>query len=75
MRTIPGLSPKETRSRGWDGWDWEFESGFLQQAVCLSSEPRGCKRKAPHFGGGLQVAGDVRRDAQGANRAAFDLSL
>jgi hypothetical protein len=30
MRTIPGLSPKETRSRG---WDWEFESGFLQRRV------------------------------------------
>jgi hypothetical protein len=29
-----GSSPKETRSRG---WDWEFESGFLQRWV--SCEP------------------------------------
>jgi hypothetical protein len=42
-----------------------FESCFLQQPVCLSGEPRGCKRKAPHFGGGLRVAGDVRRDVAG----------
>jgi hypothetical protein len=39
--------------------DHEFESAFLQQAVCLSGEPRGRRRKAPHFGGGLRVAGDV----------------
>src|SRR5437868_9465905 len=47
----------------------------LQQPVCLSSEPRGCQRKAPHFGGGLRVAGDVRRDVQAANRDSFALSL
>ena len=45
-------------------WDREFESGLLQQPVCLSGEPRGCQRKAPHFGGGLRAAGDVRRDAR-----------
>jgi hypothetical protein len=56
-------------------WDHEFESAFLQQAVCLSSERRGCRRKVPHFGGGLRVAGDVRRDVQAANRGSFALSL
>src|SRR5438309_4577976 len=55
-------------------WDHEFESPFLQQPVCLSSEPRGCKRKAPHFGGGLRVAGYVRRDVPAANRDSFALS-
>jgi hypothetical protein len=54
---------------------YKFESVFLQQPVCLSSERRGCKRKAPHFGGGLRVAGDVRRDVEAANRASFALSL
>jgi hypothetical protein len=44
--------------------DHEFESAFLQQAVCLSGEPRGCAGKAPHLGGILRVAGDVRRDVQ-----------
>src|SRR5712671_5682027 len=53
------------------GWDREFESPLLQQPVCLSGEPRGCRRKAPHFGGGLWVAGDVRGDVQAANRASF----
>ena len=57
------------------GWDHEFESAFLQQAVCLSGERRGCTGKAPHFGGILRVAGDVRRDVQAANRASFALSL
>ena len=56
-------------------WDQEFESPLLQQPVCLSGEPRGCKRKAPHFGGGLWVAGDVRGDVQAANRASFAISL
>ena len=56
-------------------WDQEFESGFLQQPVCLSGEPRGCMRKAPHFGGGLRVTGDVRRDGQAASRDSFALSL
>jgi hypothetical protein len=55
--------------------DEEFESAFLQQAVCLSGERRGCTGKAPHFGGILRVAGDVRRDVQAANRASFALSL
>ena len=63
---------KETRARR---WDLEFESTSLQQPVCLSGEPRGCKRKAPHFGGGLWVAGDVRGDVQAANRASFAISL
>ena len=57
------------------GWDREFESPLLQQPVCLSGEPRGCRRKAPHFGGGLRVAGDVRRGVQAANRDSFALSL
>jgi hypothetical protein len=48
---------------------------LLQQRVCLSREPRGCRRKVPHFGGGLRVAGDVRRDIQAANRDSFALSL
>jgi hypothetical protein len=55
-----------------DRW---FESAFLQQAVCLSGEPRGCRPKAPHFGGGLRLVGDVRRDVPAANRASFALSL
>src|SRR5438067_1896700 len=42
---------KETRARR---WDLQFESTSLQQPVCLSGEPRGCQRKAPHFGGGLR---------------------
>jgi hypothetical protein len=48
---------------------------LLQQAVCLSGERRGCTGKAPHFGGILRVAGDVRRDVQTPNRASFALSL
>jgi hypothetical protein len=55
--------------------DREFESGFLQQPVCLSGDPRVCRRKVPHFGGVLRVARDVRRDLQAANRASFGLSL
>jgi hypothetical protein len=55
--------------------DRGFESGFLQQGVYLSSAPRGCRRKAPHFGGILRVAGDVRRDVQAANRDSFARSL
>src|SRR5439155_6916557 len=41
------------------GGDLDFESTFLQQAVCLSREPRGRKRKAPQFGGGPRSAGDA----------------
>jgi hypothetical protein len=52
-------------------WDQRFESAFLQQAVCLSGEPRGCRRKAPHFGGILRMAGDLRGDVQGASRGFF----
>jgi hypothetical protein len=48
---------------------------LLQQPVCLSGEPRGCRAKDPHFGGGLHVAGDVRRDEQAANRDSLALSL
>jgi hypothetical protein len=61
--------------RHWRKWDPEFESGLLQQAVCLSGERRDCTGKAPHFGGILRVAGDVRRDVQAGNRASFALSL
>ena len=57
-----------TRDRG-------FESGSLQRRVCLSSEPLGCLRKAPEFGGGLRVTGDVRRDVQGTNRRALAVFL
>jgi hypothetical protein len=67
---ITGIAPAFRRK-----WDQRFESAFLQHAVCLSSEPRGCMRKAPHFGGILRVAGDVRRDVPAANRAFFALSL
>jgi hypothetical protein len=67
---IPALSYRYRRK-----WDQQFESGFLQQAVCLSGERRGCTGKAPHFGGILRVAGDVRRDVQAANLAFFALSL
>jgi hypothetical protein len=56
-------------------WDRQFESGLLQQAVCLGGERRGCTGKAPHFGGILRVAGDVRRDVPAANRDSFALSL
>jgi hypothetical protein len=60
---------------GVQGWDGEFESPLLQQAVCLSGERRDCTGNAPHFGGILRVAEDVRRDVQAANRASFALSL
>jgi hypothetical protein len=56
-------------------WDQKFESAFLQQPVCLSGEPRGWKRKAPQFGGILRMAGDLRTDAQAANRGSFAFSL
>src|SRR5205085_6396098 len=45
--------------------DSQFESASLQRRVSLSSAPWGCRRKAPHFGGGLRVAGDVRRGRAG----------
>ena len=66
-------APPRRNSRSW--WDHEFESPLLQQAVCLSGERRDCTGKAPHFGGILRVAGDVRRDVQTSNRAFFALSL
>jgi hypothetical protein len=62
---------RRQRSGGTEG----SKSGSLQQAVCLSRERRGCTGKAPHFGGILRVAWDVRRDAQAANCASFALSL
>jgi hypothetical protein len=68
----PCWRPSERWRSGWDG---EFESPLLQQAVCLSGERRGCTGKARHFGGILRVAGDVRKDVQAANRASFALSL
>jgi hypothetical protein len=55
--------------------DWKFESGFLQQPVCLSGELRVCRRKAPHFGGGLRAAGDVRTYVLAANWDYFAVSL
>src|SRR5258705_12313224 len=42
--------------------DRGFESTYLQRGVCLSSEPRGCRRKAPHFGGGLRWLGHCAGD-------------
>jgi len=79
QRTVRGpelpmlrFQPKETRIHK---WDQEFESAFLQQPVCLSGEPRGWKRKAPQFGGILRMAGDLRTDAQAANRGSFAFSL
>ena len=60
-RSAPFIRSEPCVCRRVRGWDLEFESGFLQRPVCLSGDPRGCKRKAPHFGGGLRVAGDVRR--------------
>jgi len=51
--------------------DREFESVSLRRPVRLSSEPRGRRRKAPHFGGGLRVAGDVRRDVPVTNRCSL----
>jgi hypothetical protein len=74
-RALPDApAPPKLRDRV-RGWDLEFESALLQQPVCLSSEPWGYWRKAPHFGGGLRVAGDVRRDAQATNRDSLALSL
>jgi hypothetical protein len=70
MRTLAMLS-----STSLSRWDRQFESGLLQQAVCLSGERRGCTGKAPQFRGILRVAGDVRRDVQAANRASLALSL
>jgi hypothetical protein len=40
--------------------DREFESGFLRQPVCLTSEPPGNVRRAPRFGRGLPGEWDVR---------------
>ena len=48
---------------------------LAQRRVCLSSEPLGCLRKAPEFGGGLRVTGDVRRDVQGTSRRALAVFL
>jgi hypothetical protein len=48
----------------------------LPPAASLSQHcTAGLSAKVPHFGGGLRVAGDVRRDAQGAIRDSFALSL
>jgi hypothetical protein len=71
---LPSAPRKQSRRRPPQG-DRGFESTSLQQPVCLSGEPRGCKRKAPHFGGGLRVAGNVRTGVQAANRDYFALSL
>src|SRR4051812_40131112 len=63
-RAAPNCHILEVTSRSMKpGWDPRFESPFLQQAVCLSGERRGCTGKAPHFGGIPRAAGDVRRDA------------
>jgi hypothetical protein len=55
--------------------DRRFESGFLQQPVCLSGDPRVCQRKVPHFGGVLRMGWDVRRDVQASNRDSVALAL
>src|ERR1700680_1828527 len=70
-----GADKKGVRNGEYVKRDRGFESGFLQQPVCLSGEPRGCKRKAPQFGGGLRVAGDVRRGRAGGEPGPFALSL
>jgi hypothetical protein len=44
-RTLPGVLPFPFRS----GWDHEFESAFLQRAVCLSSELRKLSAKGAAF--------------------------
>jgi hypothetical protein len=66
-----GISLRQHPAELFEEPDLEFESVFLQQPVCLSGERRGCTRKAPQFGGILRVAGNVRRDAQLANRASL----
>jgi hypothetical protein len=70
-----GISLRQHPAELFEERDLEFESVFLRQAVCLCGERRGCTRKAPHFGGILRETGDVRRDAQAANRASSALSL
>jgi hypothetical protein len=52
-----------------------FESGFLQQRVCLSSEPPASTRRTPRFRGARRVHGDVRSDVPGATRHRFALFL
>jgi hypothetical protein len=52
-----------------------FESGFLQQGVCLYTEPQGRSRRVPRFCGGLLVYRDGRRDGLAANSSLFAFFL
>lgn len=51
--------------------DRKFKSVSLQRGVCLSSALRGCRRKAPHFGGGLRWRQNQLRAAGCANRNIY----
>ena len=71
----PDLETRGLASVFVDLTSYPEESPLLQQPVGLSGAPRGCRRKAPHFGGGVRVAGDVRTGVQAANRDSFARSL
>jgi hypothetical protein len=55
-------------------YQW-FESGFLQQGVCLCTEPQCRSRRVPRFCGGQLVHGDERRDGWAANSSLFPFFL
>jgi hypothetical protein len=66
-----------SRSRNLDRmtrYQW-FESGFLQQGVCLCTEPQRRSRRVPRFCGGRRVHGDERRDGLAANSSLFAFFL
>jgi hypothetical protein len=52
-----------------------FESGSLQQGVCLCTEPQRLSRRVPWFCGGLLVQGDERREGLAANSSLFAFFL
>jgi hypothetical protein len=64
---LKALLLRENRANSREG-DRQFESPLLQRGVCLSGEPQRCRRQASHFGGGLRVAGDVRREELATTR-------
>lgn len=77
IRTFAGARTKD-----------EFGTAVLSKGGTTSSNPAsssrqsvsavapgGRKRKAPHFGGGLRMVGDVRRDGQATNWDSFAVSL
>ena len=55
-----------------DRW---FESAFLQQGVCLCTEPQRRRRRVPRFCGGQLVHRDERRDGLAANSSLFAFFL